>query len=398
MANIAVEGAQKTALLQESDTGNLRSDPIIMRVAEAHQVSPLRQLREVLTLSLGWQKLKPRDYYAFCLFDPAMPMAEKRQYVGRGGAAALNARLSPPELTPSRAFIENKVLYTAMLRQMGLGAPDTQAVVSAEGTFGVLPVLTDASAIKQFLLNEARYPLLGKRCKGYGATGVVRIEGVEDGQARLGDGSHCALDAFCADLIANHTDGYMLQSSVLPHSDCAKICGNDTGYVRVVTVNDNGAPRPVYAVWSIPVAPNPTVVQRGTDVALAAIDLETGVVATCRSGTGLDGKEITHHPHTGAAILGTTLPLWSDVVNLAEKAHALFPEFGLCGFDIAICEDGPKVIECSENPCHQLYQHATGRGIANRDLAPVWDATASWQKVQMAQKKAHVGKRRHILV
>ncbi len=391
MANIAVEGAQKTALLQDADTGNPSEHPVFMRVAQVHHVSPLRQMREILALSTGWQKLRPKDYYAFGLFDPAMPMAEKRQYVGRHGGAALNARLSPPDLTPSRAFVANEVLYNAMLRQMGLGAAETQAVVSSRDSFGKLPVLADARSLKRFLMSEAAFPVVGKRARRSGAADVLRIETVLKGDVVFADGKRQPLDAFCDAILGKFPDGYLLQTALIPHPDFGEVTTAQSGCVRIVTVNDGEKVAPVYALWLIPAPKKPRHGMRDAGALRAVINLQDGKVLECRAGAGLDAQNITHHPQSGGQIVGRHLPHWGAVRKLARDAHALFPEFGLFGFDIVVCPDGPKIVECSANPCHKTYQLASGRGIANRDFAPVWQKVAARQKARRARNKAGFG-------
>ncbi|MGD9294850.1 MAG: sugar-transfer associated ATP-grasp domain-containing protein, partial [Roseobacter sp.] len=231
---------------------------------------------------------------------------------------------------------------------------------------------------------------------GSGATGVVRIKAVSGDAVVFGNGSRQPLDAFCSAILNKHPDGYLLQSALNPHPVCAEVTGEHTGCVRIVTVHDGGTPRPVYALWKIPAPESATDNAHQSGAMLAKIDLSNGKILACRTGTGLEVREITHHPVSGAQIVGRTLPHWDDVTSLAENAHALFPEFGLFGFDIAICADGPKIVDCSETPCHQLYQLATGRGISNRDLAPVWEKVVSWQKAQSARNMSHIGRERCI--
>ena len=70
----------------------------------------------------------------------------------------------------------------------------------------------------------------------------------------------------------------------------------------------------------------------------------------------------------------------TETLQLACDAHAVFPEFGICGFDIAITPEGPKVLECNDNPSHMLYQLAAQRGVNNAELVPVWDQVIARQK------------------
>ena len=51
------------------------------------------------------------------------------------------------------------------------------------------------------------------------------------------------------------------------------------------------------------------------------------------------------HPLTGAQIEGRHLPLWPETVAMVERAHALFPDRVMLGFDVAITDRGPVIIE-----------------------------------------------------
>lgn len=56
-------------------------------------------------------------------------------------------------------------------------------------------------------------------------------------------------------------------------------------------------------------------------------------------------EPIRLHPDTGAAIAGRALPHWQAVKALALAAHAAFPTMASVGWDIAITDDGPVLVE-----------------------------------------------------
>ncbi|MEL6889243.1 MAG: sugar-transfer associated ATP-grasp domain-containing protein, partial [Pseudomonadota bacterium] len=113
------------------------------------------------------------------------------------------------------------------------------------------------------------------------------------------------------------------------------------------------------------------------------LDLSTGAVTRCVMGAGLAQQEATTHPVSGAQIVGATMPHWDDTLRIACDAHAVFPEFGICGFDIAVTADGPKVLECNDNPSHNLYQIGAGQGLLSSDLTPLWDRVTERQAKQL---------------
>jgi hypothetical protein len=300
----------------------------------------------------------------------------------------MNTAMTPPQITPTRAFVGNKLLYTQLLDKIGVASTETQALVSTFRNVGQLPVLRDAAAVAQFLEGPARYPLFGKPQVGSLSKGSVRIEACEAGVLRLANGKTQEVDAFAQEVMTRYPGGFLLQTALDPHAEMAAISGPAIGCVRVVTVNDGSGPKAVYSVWKLPA---PTAMSDNfwqTGSLLSLLDVNTGEVLTCKRGTGVKAEQVTHHPTSGAAVVGARLPFWTETVQIACDAHAVFPELGVCGFDIAVTPDGPRIIECNDSPAHVLYQYASDRGIWNEDFAPIWKAVEAHQEKQLKRQKA----------
>ncbi|MEL6565975.1 MAG: sugar-transfer associated ATP-grasp domain-containing protein [Pseudomonadota bacterium] len=380
--------APKGALLDGPEAATSAQAPVIVQVAKKHGVSPLRQLRESWSMRGGVQKLGSNEYYSLGLFDPAMPRDAKRAFVGQKGINALNARMNPPAAVPTRSFVGNKLLYTQLLEQLGIATAETQALVSTHRHAGQMRVLRDAAGLAAFLQSGARYPLFGKPHHGSLSEGSVRLTGCEGGMLHLANGTSQPVEDFAHEVMTRYPGGFILQTAIDPHARMAQIAGPAIGCVRVVTINDGSGPKPAYAVWKLPAprAMSDNFWQAGS--LLAHLDLDAGRVTRCVIGTGLDQRDAAVHPVSGAQIVGTTLPHWDDTLRIACDAHAVFPEFGICGFDIAVTEAGPKVLECNDNPSHNLYQIAAGRGLMSPDLAPHWDAVPARQAKQLQRLRA----------
>ena len=56
------------------------------------------------------------------------------------------------------------------------------------------------------------------------------------------------------------------------------------------------------------------------------------------------------HPNTDICMLGKQIPFWSDVKEICIKAAKKIPECRYIGWDIAIKEDGPLIIEGNHMP------------------------------------------------
>jgi hypothetical protein len=360
---------------------------LIAKVAKSFGISPLRQFSEMVQLRR--RGIDFHEYYSNRLFRPELGMADKRTFVGRLSNLRLNERLSPPRITGISALVQDKILLEVVLRELGLSATTTQAVVAPRRFLGRIRTITAAPELEAFLRDEAVYPLFAKPIHGSRSVGSVMIEEVDRaaGTVLLGNGRRCALGQLVKEMLEDHRGGVAIQSMVAQHPALSGIVGRAVGTVRVVTVRDGQTPRLLYAAWKIPSpsAMSDNFWQDGS--MLGAVDAETGAITRCIRGKGLDAEEIAEHPVSHQPLVGVRLPNWTETCQLATNAHAIFPELGILGWDVAISDRGPVIIECNGNPHHSIYQLASGRGLLNADFAPTLDRIARRQAENLKKVK-----------
>ena len=373
MTNTAIEAPTK-ALLEGPGGVEKPADSHVAEVAKNYGVSPLRQTKDIFSMRFGSQKLGANEYYDLRVFDPAYDKKAKRAFLGQGGMNALNLEMNPDTLMDKKNFIGNKLMYTDHLRKSCIPTTETQAFVLAGYNKDPNFVLSDVEAIVAFMRDKAQYPLFGKPMGGSLSVGSVKIDGMSEGQLMLGNGSRVPLEAFAKDVLEQYKDGYLLQTDLKPHQDMQGIIGDAIGSIRVVTVNDGSGLKPAYAVWKIPspAAMSDNYWQDGSMLGL--INISDGTVLNCHRGKGPSAELLEKHPQSQQSVVGFQVPHWTSVIENAIAAHELFPEFGIFGFDIAITEDGPVIMECNDKPNHMVYQYPARRGIQNQDLKPIWDS------------------------
>lgn len=54
---------------------------------------------------------------------------------------------------------------------------------------------------------------------------------------------------------------------------------------------------------------------------------------------------IEKHPDSGQRLKGFPVPLWTEALFLARRAHELFPSVYFIGWDVAILQDRPVLVE-----------------------------------------------------
>jgi hypothetical protein len=79
----------------------------------------------------------------------------------------------------------------------------------------------------------------------------------------------------------------------------------------------------------------------------APIDFAAGRICgpAVRKDNDLGLISTNRHPDTGQEFNGFPIPMWSEAVELARRAHKTFPTVAFIGWDIAILQDGPVLVE-----------------------------------------------------
>jgi hypothetical protein len=78
-----------------------------------------------------------------------------------------------------------------------------------------------------------------------------------------------------------------------------------------------------------------------------------GAVNIHQCGSGM--KEVSAHPKTGIPFDGFRLPFWADAIELAKSGQRCFPMLPSLGWDIALTEVGPLIIEANSRWDPPLY-------------------------------------------
>ena len=313
-----------------------------------------------------WNKrrlINPEHYFKFRLYECESDLAKRmHDYIDPVDRRALNVAIN--RFAQADGIFSQKLYFEALLRRFGVATTRTLGVVvrpgnSFEGSIGT----TDELAA---MLGKARFPIFGKPINGSLSRGVVVIEAYDgvSGSLRLHGGADVAATSFLAQVQKEFGEyGYLLQEKLEPHASMRSICGDAIGSVRMVTLSEEGETRPLYALWKIPsigaVADN---FWRSGNV-VAHLDVDTGRVLACQLGSGTQGRPIERHPETGEPLVGFTLPHWQATRALAIEGASVFYSVGVIGWDIAVTNEGPVLIEGNNNPDHGMLQTAADRGL-----------------------------------
>lgn len=86
------------------------------------------------------------------------------------------------------------------------------------------------------------------------------------------------------------------------------------------------------------------------------VDVENGHVFT--NGCDYNDNIYIKHPETGIQFKDFQIPLWDEVLEMLEKASSRVPQIAYVGWDVAITENGPVIIEGNNDGGYVGYQLA----------------------------------------
>ncbi|HUL08424.1 MAG TPA: sugar-transfer associated ATP-grasp domain-containing protein [Candidatus Acidoferrum sp.] len=264
----------------------------------------------------------------------------------------------------STEMLSDKALFTERCRDYQLPAVP------------VLMVLHDG-AVAQRETNGALLPpidLFVKLIRGTGGRGAERWDYLGEGLYRDAHGhvlSAAALVARLQVLTLTARKGYIVQPRLTNHRELRDLSnGGALATVRVMTCrNERGEYEVTNAAFRMAQGVNTVVDNFHAGGILAKVDIRTGVLGRATDGAMALGPGTgwcERHPQTGGQILGRKLPLWLQVLDLARRAHATaFSDHVVIGWDIAILDDGPRLIEGNKGPDLDLVQRSHGEPLGN---------------------------------
>lgn len=350
-----------TGSLRRFITGKVALARTMREVRRSTGKGVLPQVREIARLRLGTGRLRVSDYYAYELFDDTLyPGDAKGEVVGWNGAG-ISERLNDPHW---RAVASDKFICYALLKGLDLPHPGTYALYHGHGrAFGTAPTLTTPESVAAFLRESMPYPFFAKPVAGQhgdGASAVARMDRSRDMLTTV-PGEEIPVEDYVARYVVPESSGYLFQEMLRPHAEIRRMCGNKVSTVRVIVLNAGGERQVFRALWRIPVGNNITDnFLHGTSGNLMAyVDPATGLVRRAIRGPGNDttrlyghgrrGRRLELHPETGERLEGIRLPAWQETFTLCQRAAAAFPGLRYQSWDIAMCEQGPVLVELNSS-------------------------------------------------
>lgn len=187
--------------------------------------------------------------------------------------------------------------------------------------------------------------IFAKEIDGFGGVGAKKIS--------LSDYPDSdKLRALFEDLKRNKL--FVVEECVVQCDELNKLCSSSINTIRITTVLAENGPHIMYSL--IRMSNGKKAVDNISSGGMYAPVDENGVLfkpAFCDK----TGELYPVHPFTKTEIVGFKIPNYKDCINLVKKAALEVPQIGYVGWDVAISDKGPILIEGNTLPGYDMPQN-----------------------------------------
>lgn len=287
------------------------------------------------------------------------------------GVNARNARLLF-DLNPRACYprVDDKALTKTICQAHAIPVPETYALVERFGDVARLEALLRGR--REFVLKPAR---------GAAGRGVLVVTGRSDAGYLTSGGQcvsaeavryHVATTLSGLYSLGGRPDRVIVEERIAVHPVLEATAVGGTPDVRVIVHRG----RPVMAMIRLPTEASGGRANLHQGAVGVGITLDTG-----RTFGGVQhDRPVAVHPDTGAALAGTALPYWTDVLTIAAALGRAL-EMGYVGVDIVLdVGRGPVVLEANARPglsvqianrCGLLARLAEPAAVPSHDVEPI---------------------------
>lgn len=304
-------------------------------VEYAHTVHPRERLKTVsLWRDILWSSLRYNisvlDYFYFRFFEIEDPV-KRQSFAGTGFLYEYQLKMNPPK---EREVLEDKILFLKRYQPF------------VQRKFLPLSGVTNKTIAK--IINNPSGKLVVKGSKGQVGAEVQVLKA-----------SDFTSDSLVRYMIKHRFD--LMEEYVVQHASLMALSPSGLNTVRIFTQIEGDKLTILGARLRITI--NSSVDNMAAGNIAAPIDIATGIVSGPGVYSDITKDDVEIHPITGLSVLGFQVPFWKETLGMMQKVVFHAPENRSVGWDIAISERGPEIIEGNHNWCKLLWQLPVKKGL-----------------------------------
>jgi hypothetical protein len=299
-------------------------------VSKKEGISRIRLILD-MTDSVIRYNIAPLDYFYFRFY--ALSRVSRDSYAGTGYMYEYQKKMNPPG---SRQVLADKKLFLDHYRDI-----IHRKFLTAE--------------------NLNSHPELLAQIKK-SASGRVVLKnslGQVGAEVEIFDSSEKNTDEVLTHMRNQRYD--LLEQYVVQHRKLMELSPSGLNTVRIVTQLHNG--KVVILAARLRISVNSPVDNMAAGNLAAPLDIDSGIVMGPAVYSDITKQDCEIHPVTGIQITGFAVPYWTQIIELVSQAALRASGNKSIGWDVAVTDQGPELIEGNHNWCKLLWQLPVKSGL-----------------------------------
>ena len=295
-----------------------------------HRTGPLLWLDTIQ--SVFQYNISIEEFYSFRFFEK--PKADKQEFAGTGYMYEYQLAMNPPE---SRGVLEDKTQFLRLYKDY------------VRHPFVTLKELEADPKSAQRVLKHPSGKVVLKSSDGQCGRGI-----------EVRDSKDFSPETLIYRLHSTGND--FVEAFVTQHRELMRLSPSGLNTVRVITQLDKNDR--VHIIGTrLRITVNSAVDNLAAGNIAAPIDPETGIVTGPGVYSDITKPDEHRHPVTGVDIVGFQVPFWQETIAMCKAAALIDTRNRSIGWDVAVTDAGPELIEGNHDWCKLLWQLPVKRGL-----------------------------------
>ncbi|PTM04685.1 MAG: hexapeptide transferase [Bacteroidetes bacterium] len=301
----------------------------------SHKISgeSLWKLKLNAWLSIWFYNVSPLEYFQYNF--PVLGKAERKKWAGNGYMHEYQRQMNP---LGAREILRNKIVFHEAYAKL------------VKHRFYSLKVLKEKPELADFLFKDRAKKWVSKSSTGQCGLGIeiFNLEEITSWEQLLKRMEKKGND--------------MLEEFIQQHDDLEALAPGGLNTLRVITQINKNAEVDILGV-RLRLNVGNFVDNLAAGNLGTAVDVFSGQLCSNGVYSDIRKQEESHHPISKKPIKGFEIPFYKESLDLAIKAALLYPENRSIGWDIAITNTGPDIIEGNHDWCKLLWQLPNNIGL-----------------------------------
>ncbi|HOZ76800.1 MAG TPA: sugar-transfer associated ATP-grasp domain-containing protein [Ferruginibacter sp.] len=274
------------------------------------------------------------EYFQFRFYK--LNSEERNLYAGTGYMYEYQLKMNPKAARP---VLENKINFLSVNKEF------------VRHSHASLTELEANETLAQSLIDNPSGKLVFKHSFGQCGNGVEVVE------------TNGLTSAAIIDRLKKTGNDYV-EEFVVQHPVLMQLSPSGLNTVRIVTqINANDEVDIIAARLRITI--NSAVDNLAAGNMAAPIDIATGNINGPGVFSDITKEDLQEHPVTHTKLIGFSIPFWNETLEMIKKAAWKNRANRSVGWDVAITNQGPELIEGNHNWCKLLWQLPVHKGLKN---------------------------------